>query len=61
MLRHKALEKQAVVGRLLSYPLRHPLRALVAAGGTMAAVGKATQAMQGFNPAVHRQQLGMEP
>ena len=41
--------------------LNHPEKALLIGAGTIATIGKARSSMAGFNPAVHRAQLGIEP
>jgi hypothetical protein len=41
--------------------LNHPEKALLLGAAAIAGVGKARGAMAGFNPAIHRAKLGIEP
>jgi hypothetical protein len=49
-----------VAKRVGATALAHPLPTAVGVLGTAAAIGQAKRTMSGFNPAVHRAQLGIE-
>jgi hypothetical protein len=69
-LREIALAKTAgpilrTVGKGLraagKFVAKRPVETALVAAGALAGVGAARSAMAGFNPAIHRAQLGIEP